>query len=279
MSDAEEHKQNIVGVFNAVAGDYESAALRFFPSTADSMVSFLKPRQDWDILDAATGTGALAIALAQAVKQGRVKGIDLSEAMLARAEKNIKNLSLENIDLLQMDAEQPEFDNDCFHAVTCSFGLFFIPDMQEALRQWRRVTKPGGTVLFSSFTETAFQLLGEYFMEDLKQSGVDIESKPMASSRLVAADTCREMMEAAGLVNVQQVEMQKGYHLKDENQWWEAVWGAAMRGLVLQIPEAEREDFKREHLERIAKLRNADGLWLDVGVRLTSGQVPEERQL
>lgn len=275
MSDAAEHKQHITSVFNAVAGDYDSAALRFFPLTADSMVSCLKPRQDWNILDVATGTGALAIALAQAVGQGQVMGIDLSESMLARAEKNLKKLSLDNIDLLQMDGERLDFDSDYFHAVTCSFGLFFIPDMQEALTQWRRVTRPGGTVLFSSFTETAFQPLAECFMEDLKQAGVDVESKPMASLRLGTADTCRELMESAGLVNVQQVEVQNGYYLKDEGEWWDAVWGAAMRGLVLQIPEAEREVFKRRHLERVAKLRDADGLWLDVGVRLTSGQVPE----
>lgn len=275
MSGAAEHKQQITNVFNAVAEDYDSAALRFFPITADSMVSFLQPRQDWKILDVATGTGALAIALAQAVSPGQVTAIDLSEAMLACAQNNIKRIALDNIELLQMDAEQPDFRDDYFHAVTCSFGLFFIPDMQEALRQWQRITRPGGTVLFSSFTETAFQQLGEFFMEDLRQAGVDIENKPMASARLHAADTCRELMEGVGLVNVQQVEMQKGYHLKDENEWWDAVWGAAMRGLVLQIPPAKREAFKRRHLERIATLRDEDGLWLDVGVRLTSGQVPE----
>lgn len=269
-----EQKQHITGVFNAVATDYDSAALRFFPLTANSMVDFLKPSQDWTVLDVATGTGALAIALAQALPHGRVMAVDLSEAMLAQAEENINKLSLNNVDLLQMDGEQLEFHSDYFHAVTCSFGLFFIPDMDEALKQWRRVTCPGGTVLFSSFTETAFQQLGEYFVEDLKQAGVDVDSKPLASTRLHGADACHELMAAAGLVNVQQVEIQHGYYLQDENEWWDAVWGAAMRGLVLQIPPAERDAFKRRHLARIAALCSDDGVWMDVGVRLTSGQVP-----
>jgi ubiquinone/menaquinone biosynthesis C-methylase UbiE len=275
MFEASEHKQQITKVFNTVAKEYDSAALRFFPLTADSMVNVLQPRQDWKVLDVATGTGMLAIALAQAVSQGRVMAIDLSAEMLVQAEKNIQKMSLDNIGLFEMDAEQPEFHNDYFHAVVCSFGLFFIPDMAEALKQWRRITRPGGTVLFSSFTETAFLPLAEVFVEDLKQAGVDVENKPMASARLQQADTCRELMEAAGLVNVQQVEMQNGYHLKDENEWWEAVWGAAMRGLVLQIPPTERDEFKGRHLARIAELRTDEGLWLDVGVRLTSGQVPE----
>jgi ubiquinone/menaquinone biosynthesis C-methylase UbiE len=274
MSDASKHKQQISTVFNSVAGDYDSPALRFFSFTADAMVDYLQPRSDWKVLDVATGTGALAIALAQAVQQGRVMGIDLSEAMLAKAEKNIQKMSLENVDLFEMDAEEPEFHSDYFHAVTCSFGLFFIPDMEKALRQWQRVTRPGGTVLFSSFTDTAFKRLGEIFMEDLKQAGVDVENRPLASARLHHADTCRELMASTGFVNVRQLELQKGYHLKDENEWWDAVWGAAMRGLVMQIPAAERDDFKRRHLEHVAELVGDDGLWMDVGVRLTAGQVP-----
>jgi len=103
MSDAADHKQQVSNIFNTVAEDYDSAALRFFPMTADSMVRFLKPRQDWRVLDVATGTGVLAIALAQAVNQGRVMAIDLSEAMLAQAEKKFKKMALENIGLLQMD--------------------------------------------------------------------------------------------------------------------------------------------------------------------------------
>lgn len=274
MNDTAAQKRLTSDVFNAVATEYDAAALRFFPATAAAMVDFLQPQSDWKVLDVATGTGALSIALAQAVHQGSVQGIDLSAAMLAQAEKKIQQQSLQNIELLQMDAEQPEFHNDSFHALTCSFGLFFIPDMEEALRQWQRVTRPGGTVLFSSFTETAFQRLGEYFIEDLKHAGVDVDSKPLASKRLENADTCRDLMAASGYANIKQVELQKGYHLKDEQQWWDAVWGTALRGLVLQLSETERDAFKRRHIQRIAALRSDDGLWMDVGVRLTSGQVP-----
>ena len=273
--EAEVRKQKITAVFNSVAADYDSAALRFFSFTADSIVDYLQPQPGWKVLDVATGTGALALSLAQIVgAQGRITGIDLSEAMLAKAEKNYKKMSIDNVDLLQMDAEQLEFRSDSFDAVTCSFGLFFIPDMLKALQQWQRVTQPGGTVLFSSFTETAFELLGACFVDDLQQAGVDVASKPLASARLHDADVCRELMAESDFVDVQQVELQKGYHLKDENEWWDVVWGSAMRGLVMQIPDAERDEFKRRHLAHVAALCSKEGLWMNVGVRLTSGKVP-----
>lgn len=274
-AEAEEHKQSISAVFNAVSSDYDNSALRFFTLTAEHMIEYLKPQRGWKVLDVATGTGALCLPLAQAVGQeGRVTGIDLSEGMLAKAEKNMKKVSIENVDLLRMDAEQPEFSIDYFDALTCSFGLFFIPDMSKALLQWRRMTRPKGVVLFSSFTENAFAPLGEYFVEDLVAAGVDMSDKPMASMRLKDAATCKSLMLDAGFTNIQQTTMQVGYHLADENAWWEAVWGAAMRGLVELVPESERGAFKQRHLKRIAELRTDDGLWLDVEVRLTMGQVP-----
>ena len=275
-ADAEQHKHRVSSVFNTVSADYDNAALRFFPFTADRMVDYLKPHRGWTVLDVATGTGALCVPLAQAVGQeGRVTGIDLSEGMLARAEENMKKMSLENVDFFQMDAEQPEFRSDYFNAVTCSFGLFFIPDMAKALTQWRRVTHPNGMVLFSSFTEKAFAQLGECFVEDLVAASVDMTDRPMASERLKDADACRALMMETGYINIQQATMQMGYHLADENAWWDAVWGAAMRGLLDLVPASEREAFKAKHLKRIAELRTEDGLWMDVEVRLTMGQVPE----
>lgn len=275
-AEAEQHKQRVSMVFNTVAADYDNAALRFFTSTADRMVDFLQPRRGWKVLDVATGTGALCLPLAQAVGQeGRVMGIDLSEGMLARAEENMKKKSIENVDFFQMDAEDLEFQSDYFHAVACSFGLFFIPDMAKALTEWRRVTLPNGVVLFSSFTEKAFAQLGECFVEDLVAAGVDMTDRPMASARLNDADTCRALMLETGFTNIQQKTLQMGYHLPDESAWWDVVWGAAMRGLLDLIPESSRDDFKEKHLKHIAKLRTADGLWMDVEVRLTLGQVPE----
>lgn len=72
-----------------------------------------------------------------------------------------------------MDAESLEFKNNYFDAVTCSFGLFFLPDMLAALKEWRRVTKPGGQLLFTSFAESAFQPLVGEFIDDLYEFGAE----------------------------------------------------------------------------------------------------------
>lgn len=275
LPDGEKHKLGVSAVFDTVATGYDDPALRFFPFCADRIVKQLRPGRDWKILDVATGTGALAGALAQEINPGgQVMAIDLSVGMLARAEENIKKLALDNVEFFQMDAEEPEFKNDYFNAVTCSFGLFFIPDMLKALKQWRRMTCPGGTVLFSSFTENAFDPLVHVFIEDLKTFGLDVTDRLVASARLKDADVCKGLMLAAGYSMVEQNIVQVGYHLKKAEEWWAAIWNTAMRGLVEQLPQEVQSDFKRSHLERVAGLKTDDGLWMNVEVRLTSGVAP-----
>lgn len=275
LPDGEKHKLGVSAVFNTVASGYDDPALRFFPFCADHMVAQLRPSRGWRILDVATGTGALAGALAQVIQPGgRVMAIDLSTEMLAHAETNIKKLALDNVDFFQMDAEEPQFDSDYFNAVTCSFGLFFIPDMLKALKQWQRVTRPGGTVMFSSFTENAFDPLVYVFIEDLGKFGLDVTDKLVAGARLKGANVCRDLMVAAGYSEVEQNIVQVGYHLREAEEWWAAVWNTAMRGLVEQLPQDVQSDFKRAHLERVTGLKTEDGLWMNVEVRLTSGAVP-----
>lgn len=274
LPEGEQHKQRISTVFDTISSGYDDPVLRFFPFCADRMVSILQPEKGWKVLDVATGTGAVASVVAQSILPGgQVMAIDLSEGMLQRAEQNIKEMALSNVDFSKMDAESLEFDNDYFDAVICSFGLFFIPDMLKALLQWRRVTKPGGVVLFSAFTENTFRPLLDLFAEDLKLGGLDLENQPMASARLKDTNVCQRLMEEAGFLEVEQQVIQVGYHLKDEGEWWSAIWNTAMRGPVLKLNPDEQQTFKTRHLKHISELRTDGGIWMDVEVRLTSGKV------
>ena len=274
--DTQARKQTIISVFDQVASGYDGPALRFFPFSADRVLSHLSPKPGSKILDAATGTGALAVALAQAVgPQGRVMGIDLSPAMLERAAQNAAKMALNNVDLFEMDAEAPEFRSDYFDAVTCGFGLFFLPDMLAALQQWRRVTRPGGTILFTSFTAEAFEPLAGHFFTTLEAFGLDFSGEQqLASQRLVEAEACRALMEAAGFEAIEQHTDQLGYHLRGPTEWWEVVWNSGLRGVVQRLPAEQQAEFQQAHLAQLASLVTADGLWMGVEVRTTLGRVP-----
>jgi demethylmenaquinone methyltransferase/2-methoxy-6-polyprenyl-1,4-benzoquinol methylase len=89
------------------------------------------------VLDAACGTGDLALADARA--GGRVTGLDFSAAMLARARRKAPQL-----EWVQGDALALPFADGSFDAATVGFGVRNLDDLERGLRELRRVLVPGG---------------------------------------------------------------------------------------------------------------------------------------
>ena len=269
-------RARVIPVFDLVAAGYDDPALRFFPFCADRLIARLNPAPGTKLLDVAAGTGAVALAAAQAVGvDGRVMAIDLAEAMLDRLQEKIVKFGIRNIDLHVMDAQKLDFRRDYFDCVVCSFGIFFLPDMSAALREWVRVVKPGGRVVFTTFGKSAFQPMMQRFIGRLQQYGVlSPDDSVPAGMRLADPARCRELMEGAGLRQVEVTTEQFGYHLKDESQWWDVLWNSGTRGWIEQIPPARREIFKTEHLAEIHPLVGEQGLWLDIEAHIAGGTKP-----
>jgi SAM-dependent methyltransferase len=203
-----------------------------------------------------------------------VQAVDISPAMLDRAEANIRKMALSNVDLQQMDAERLDFKSGYFHNVVCSYGLFFMPDMPAALRDWVRVLRPGGRLAFTCFEVSAFCPMLDDFVEKLRAFGVQLPEGPFGSRRITSLAHCRELLEEAGLEAIETEHAQLGYHLRDENEWWEVVQNTAMRVLFEQVPADQRDAFRAQHLAFVAQHKTADGLWMDVLTRFAGGIKP-----
>ena len=271
---AQQHKQRVVNVFDTIATGYDHSALRFFSFTAKRVIKILNPEPGQKVLDIATGTGAVAIACSQAVNpEGRVIAIDLSQPMLDMALQNVQRMGLSNIDQFQMDADALEFHKNYFDHSICSFGLFFLPDMQKALAEWIRITKPGGKVVFTSFSENSFDPMVKLFVEQLESYGVEMNNPPFAAQRLSDPEVCLELMREVGLESVGVELEQVGYHIQCIDDWWAVVWNSGMRGLVQRLSEEQQLEFKTQHLESVHSLFSEKGLWLNVEVLVSQGTV------
>ncbi len=91
------------------------------------------------VLDACCGTGDLALASLRLLGSGKVTGLDFSEAMLERARRKSSDIDWIRGDLLRLP-----FQDGAFDAVTVGFGVRNVEDLDRALRELRRVLKPGG---------------------------------------------------------------------------------------------------------------------------------------
>ena len=119
------------------------------------------------ILDVATGTGVLAIAMARRIRDVQVLGVDLSEQMLAVARRKIEARGLDGrIVLDRGDAERLAVADASVDVATVAFGVRNFGDLGAGLRELARTIKPGGKVVILEFSRPrnrVFRALYEFY--------------------------------------------------------------------------------------------------------------------
>ena len=94
------------------------------------------------VLDACCGTGDLALACARA-GAGSVVGLDFSEPMLERARRKAQGTDC-HVEWVNGDLLSSPFEGGSFDAATVGFGVRNVEDLERALRELRRLLRPGG---------------------------------------------------------------------------------------------------------------------------------------
>ena len=110
----------------------------------------MKPEK---IMDLATGTGDLAIKLAQAMPKAKIMGVDLSENMLAVAAEKVRRKGLDDhIVLYQGDAENLEVADGVLDVVTVAFGVRNFGNLEVGLTEIMRSLRSGGHIVVLEFS-------------------------------------------------------------------------------------------------------------------------------
>jgi demethylmenaquinone methyltransferase/2-methoxy-6-polyprenyl-1,4-benzoquinol methylase len=108
------------------------------------LIDMVKATQPKYILDVATGTGDLAIALANS-KAEKIIGLDISAGMLQVGKDKIdKNHLQQRIEMVQADSENLPYPDHSFDAVTVAFGVRNFENLEKGLSEIFRVLSPGG---------------------------------------------------------------------------------------------------------------------------------------
>jgi len=258
--------------FNTVAAGYDGKVLRFFPESARRLSALLDLRGDEEVLDVATGTGHAALALAARLPRGRVTAVDFSPGMLEQARKKAASQKVANVDFREGDMQDLGFPAGRFDAAVCSFGIFFVEDMDSQLDHIVETVKPGGQVAISGFQESYFHPLKDLMVARLERYGVKMP--PQTWKRIASEKGCIGLFQKAGLRDIRVAPDNVGYFLDSAGAWWDVVWNAGFRRMVSQLSPADQERFRQEHLEEVAALATNEGIWLDVGVLFTIGRRP-----
>ena len=131
--------------WDLAAPDYESLWQAQLAEAQSQVLTCAIPAPGERVLDVACGTGLVAFGAARAVgPAGRVFGIDLSGQMIDVARRRGEALQLSNVGFARMDAEALDLPDAGFDVALCALGLMYMPNPEQALREMRRVLRPGG---------------------------------------------------------------------------------------------------------------------------------------
>jgi len=121
-------------------------------------MSRLPLRRGDELLDAACGTGNLAVIAARAGCV--VQGVDIATNLIAQARQRAHAEKL-HVTYTEGDAEAMPYPDASFDMVVSMYGVMFTPQPERIVDELRRVTKPGGTIALANWTPTGF--IGKMF--------------------------------------------------------------------------------------------------------------------
>jgi len=142
--------------WDLAAADYEPLWQPQLAEAQAALLAWASPAPGEQVLDVACGTGLVSFEAACAVSvSGHVLGIDLSDRMVGVAERRARESNVSNCSFSRMDAEVLALPDARFDVVLCALGLMYMPDPERALREMRRVLRPGGRVSLAVWGERA----------------------------------------------------------------------------------------------------------------------------
>ncbi len=162
--------ENIKSMFGSIVGVYDLLnavlSLNFDKSWRKFAVKVSGIKPDTKVLDVCTGTADLAISHSKLLNgNGLVVGSDYCHDMLRYGLPKIKKRHLENkIKLVEADTLQLPFRDNAFEVSTVAFGIRNVSNLEEGIKEMRRVVGPNGKVVILEFSQpTNFLFKKIYF--------------------------------------------------------------------------------------------------------------------
>src|SRR5919198_6190853 len=170
------------------------------------MVDAIDPQPGQRVLEIAAGLGDTGLMAAERVgPEGSVVITDGTEGMVAAARERAEEVGATNVELRTMQAEWLDLPAAAGDGVLCRFGYMLLVDPEAALRETRRVLKPGGRVALAVWDALEHNPWMGVIREALERSGHAPAAVPEGPGpfSLGSADAVRELLEATGFDDVE----------------------------------------------------------------------------
>ena len=211
-------KEQVTQMFDAISGNYDGLN-RVISFGIDikwrkKVVELVKSKNPDTILDIATGTGDLAINLAE-TNASKIIGLDISSGMLEIGKDKIKKKHLDSkIEMVLGDSENMPFNDNTFDAITVAFGVRNFETLENGLKEIYRVLKPNGAFViletsiptktpykqgYVFYSKNILPLIGKLFSKDKSAYNYLSES----ASVFPYGEALNNILRKIGFINVE----------------------------------------------------------------------------
>ena len=210
-------KEQVAQMFDTISGEYDSLnrviSFGIDVKWRKKVVKMISNEHPENILDIATGTGDLAVNLAE-TKAKKIIGLDISQGMLDIGKAKIKRKNLEQtVEMMVGDSEHMPFEDNSFDAITVAFGIRNFENLEIGLKEIQRVLKPKGTFViletsvptkfpfkqgYNIYTKYLLPWIGRLFSKDRNAYKYLSES----ASKFPFGEKLNNILRKSGFINV-----------------------------------------------------------------------------
>ncbi len=282
----EDRKREIVGMYDRAAGTSDRVGIQFASYFGNRLVESLAIPAGAQVLDVATGRGALLFPTAQRVGQeGRVIGIDLAPKMVDATAAEIISRRHKQAEVCLMDGDHPTFPDHSFDYVLCGFALHFL-DYPRSLVRFHQMLKPGGSIaIVGPYVPTddhenmerwqwLFQLTREVFPPNFEPP-----SFWTAPNRLNTSELVTTALREAGFDDITAWREEKVMYFVDEEDWWAWEWSQGSRFWLEGMSPDGLAKFKAASFEKLCQIKVAEGIPMRMGAQFAIGKAPENSSI
>jgi SAM-dependent methyltransferase len=229
-----------------IASGWESYADQFRRATmpvASWMIDHTAPQVGQTVLDLAAGIGDTGFLAAELIEPGgTLITSDLVPEMLSAAQRRAEALGIRNVRFKQIDASQPiDLETASIDIVLCRWGYMLMDDPENALRETRRILRPGGRVALAAWTTAEENRWSSLPAELLLERGLVDPVEPGRGGQFAWGEEgiIAEHLEAAGFVEYEVEALDFPIRYRSVEAWWETSRSMGMRSRQARIPDEQ----------------------------------------
>jgi ubiquinone/menaquinone biosynthesis C-methylase UbiE len=228
------------------------------------LVDAIEPQPGHRVLEIAAGPGDTGLLAAELIAPGgTLISTDAVEAMVDIARARATQLGIDNAEFRTMDAEWLDLPTASVDAVIARWAYMLLADPAAALREARRVLRPGGRVALAAWAAPADNPWASVPQEELLATGTVAAPNPDEPGMFAFRDATRirELLEDAGFTDIVVDELDLIWRHADLDDWWDVQLdiSTTLAAGVGALTPAQRDDLRDAIAVRLEPYVQPDG--------------------